>query len=360
VVSYRCLRVYHVLTVVNNHMRKTSTRDIANAIGLSHATVSYVLSGRKDKGISEQTMRRVMDVAKQLNYRQNRVAPSVFRGYTQVLGVLMPDSDSTFFARILGGVQKACHECDFVVHLTYTERDPDIEAKDVNRMLEHRVAGVLVVETGLSRSMPHPWLSSLVAEGIPCVIVDDADACDVVGCVVSDDFEGARLIVNHLLSHGHRRIAFLTGVSVTSCVRERRVGFEAAMKGAGCDTEGLISCFEYSEQNVFSAVANMLANNNPPTAIFADTDYAAEVVMNVLYKMNLRVPHDIAVVGYADTELSRGLRLTTVHQDAHTMGYIAAKRLLVQAGGELLPNEIVRIPSSLVVRRTCGCSDIIA
>lgn len=341
--------------MVSPRLRKTSTRDIASAAGVSHATVSYVLNGRDDQGISDQTRRRVLEAAKQLNYRVNRVAPSVFRGYTQMLGVLMPDNDNSFFARILSGVQRACHEKDFAVQLTYTERDPEVEINDVKLMLEHRVAGIVVVETGLSCSTPHPWLDSLLAENVPCVMVDDADAAFAFDCVVSDDVQGARLVVNHLIAHGHKRIAFLTGVSITSSVRDRETGYVAAMAEAGYETSGLLLKLNYSNQIVALAVGELLRSNDPPTAIFANTDYAAEVVLLELDRRNLRVPQDIAVVGYANTELSRGLQLTTIHQDARTMGYTAAMRLLMRTAGETLPNEVVRVPCTLVTRRTCGC-----
>ncbi|HEY3328773.1 MAG TPA: LacI family DNA-binding transcriptional regulator [Capsulimonadaceae bacterium] len=341
--------------MVNTGLRKTSTRDIALEAGVSHATVSYVLNGRNDRGISEETRRRVLESAKKLNYRQNRVAPSVFRGYTQMLGVLMPDNDNSFFARILSGVQRACHERDFAVQLTYTERDPEVEFNDVNRMLEHRVAGILVVETGLSRATPHPWLNALVAEKIPCVMVDDADASDYVDCVVSDDVQGAKLVMEHLLEHGHKRIAFLTGECVTSSVRARQTGYAAVMRGAGLDAAKYVRSQAYSAENIARAVESLLADPNPPTAIFANTDYAAEVVLAVLACMNVKVPTDMAVVGYADTELSRGLQLTTVHQDAQAMGYVAATRLLDRIAGDVIPNDIVRISNTLVLRKSCGC-----
>jgi LacI family transcriptional regulator len=336
-------------------MRKTSTRDIANVAGVSQATVSYILNGRKDQGISEPTRARVLQAASELNYRPNRVAPSVFRGYTHMLGVLMPDSDSSFFARILSGIQQACHEADFAIHLAYSEREQAAEQKDISLMLEHRVAGIIVVETGESLREQHRWLAGLVAEGVPCAMIDDRSLAGTVECVVSDDLDGGALAARHLIEHGHKRIGFITNSCSTSAVRDRRDGFLAAMRDEGLDCADLVSDDVLHMREMEPVIDKWLRLPNPPTAIFAGSDYVASHVIGFLEERGVSVPGDVAVIGYADTELSEGLRLTTVRQDARRMGYLAAKRMLARLNGDISDAEVVRVDTSLVIRRSCGC-----
>lgn len=333
-------------------MRKTSTRDIANVAGVSQATVSYILSGRTDQSISDTTRERVLHAAHALRYRPNRLAAGFFGGKSGMIGIVFPNVEVSFFSRMFRGIQQACKAHDSVSILTFTQTDALSEQREVNRMLEHRVDGLIIVPSQYTL----PWFEDVRVEELPCVILDDrtyAAKCDVVA---SDDVPGAMQAVRYLISLGHERIAMIGGPEEMTSYRDRRQGYIQALSEAGVDFDPdlYIAAGSVEESDQFNAKVWNLIEKGRPTAVFAATDYFANDFIAALGSRGLSVPGDISVVGYSDSEISVGRDLTTVHQDSFAMGVETAERLFRRIAEPELERKEILLPTQMVIRKSCA------
>jgi LacI family transcriptional regulator len=335
--------------------RRISSHDVAHHAGVSRATVSFVLNGRTDLRIAAETRERVLRAASELGYRPNGVARSLVRGKTQTIGVIVPRLDSSFTADIVNGIQEACAGRDYRVLLAYSLHAPDVEAKEAYVLLEQRVDGILCVAGHRTLDETHRWLAQALAEHVPCVLVKQHLPDLAVDYVVSDDDHGARAAVKHLLHLGHRRIGHLSAGTRASSARERDAGYRAALADAGVAVdESLIAGGSYRPESATAGMTTLLQLPEPPTAVFAANDSMAAAALEVATQRGLRVPEDVALVGYGDVSMARYLRLTTVHQPAKRMGLRAAERLFDRLEDPDLPPEGIVLPTRLVVRATCG------
>lgn len=335
--------------------RKPSGADVARAAGVSQTTVSFVLSGRSDIAIPEATRERVRQVARKLGYRANGVARSLSRGRTQTIGVIVPRLDSSFCGQIAQGIEDACIEANFHVLLAHTMHRPEVESRQIELLLEHRVDGLIrVVDEWTIAELPRS-VEELVAEQVPCVLIDDRSRAGRVDCIVSDDVQGARLAVRHLLDLGHRRIAHVGAGDRTSTARDRAAGYREALGEAGIEVdEDLIVGRSFSMHSTAESVKSLCALSDPPTALFCANDRLAADTIQAFEEWGLGVPEDRAVVGYADMEFAHYLRLTSVHQHSERMGRLAVERLLRRIADSELAPETVVVPTRLVVRKSCG------
>ncbi len=335
--------------------RNPSSADVARLAGVSPTTVSFVINGRRDILIPEETRARVLRVARELGYLPNSLARSLARGRTQTVGVIVPSLDSSFSAHIVQGVQDACFEQGYRVLLTHSQHDPTIEAKEVDLLLEHRVDGLIGVASDETVLPMAGWLDAVIREGVACVVVDDCTYAGKADCVASDDEGGARQAVGHLLGRGHRRIAHLCAGARTSTARDRRRGYAAALAAAGVALdEALVTGEAFEMPDPARSLRALLGLPHPPTALFAANDYMAADALEALRERGVRVPEDMALVGYGDTRVGRYLHLTTVRQDPQRMGRAAAQRLFARlADPKLAPEEII-LPTELVIRESCG------
>jgi DNA-binding LacI/PurR family transcriptional regulator len=339
--------------------RRVTAKEVAKRAGVSLTTVSFVLSGQTERAISEETRERVLSTAVELGYRPNGLVRSLVRGKTLTIGVIVPRLDSSFHAAIVQGIQEVCIERDYRILLADSQHRFEREKKQVDLLLEHRVDGLISVALAddVSGSEEKDWLDKLVAEGIVMVVIDDHSCAEAVDCVVSDDFRGAQLAVNHLIQLGHRRIAHLSAGEGMSSARDRRAGYAAALQAAGIpiDTR-LITGTSYfmTIAELTAAISEIFVVPERPTALFAvNDDMAAEAVI-VARQFGLQVPADLAVVGYGNTEVGRHLGLTTIHQDPLEMGRRAALRLFSRLDEPDMEAECQVLPVHLIVRDSCG------
>lgn len=328
--------------------RRINSIDVARRAGVSQTTVSFVLNERTDVPIPPATRERVFQAARDLGYRRNRVAHSLVRGRTHTIGVIVPRLGSSFTAHIADGVQETLAKHNYRLLLAHTQHDPDREAREVALLLEHRVDGLICVAGEATVAAMPGWLDEIAADQIPCVIVDDRTHALRVDCVVSDDVAGARAATDHLIALGHRRVAHLAAGERNSSARDRRAGYQAALREH--NLAELIAGDGFLAADVGPAVADLLDRPNPPTALFVANDYLAADVLEVLRARGVRVPDDVSLVGYGDTRVGRCLQLSTVYQNAGRLGRVAAERLLSRlAEPDLAPREII-LSTNLVVR----------
>jgi DNA-binding LacI/PurR family transcriptional regulator len=335
--------------------RRATGKEVAERAGVSLTTVSFVLNGRKDVAIPEETRQRVIDAARELGYRPNRLVRGLVRGRTQTVGVIVPRLDSSFHAAVVHGIQSVLAQQGYRTLLADSEHCFKTERHEVELLLEHRVDGI--VSVALPDDVPQEalleWVANLAGDGVPVVIVDDYSASGIADCVITDDEHGARMVVTYLAGLGHRRIAHLSAGSAMSSARSRRKGYEAAIRDGRLAVDPVLvagtSYFMTSEETR-AHVSRLLGADPRPTAIFcANDDMAAECVA-AAREAGLGIPDDLSVAGYGDTAAGHLLDITTVHQDPVSMGKRAAERLLERLDAPDCPPANISLPVQLVVR----------
>ncbi len=332
-------------------INRASMLDVARRAGFSRTTVSYVLNDRQDVAIPQATRSQILRVAQEMGYRPNGIARSLVRNRTQTVGVIMPSLASSFHAEIVNGIQRECMRREYRVLLAYSADSAATEHAQARLLLENRVEGVLCVTSAHTCALAEAWVREVLREGVAAVLVDHILPDVPVDFVVSDDRSGTAQVMEHLLGLGHRRIAHLSGGDQASPSVERCAGYRAALEAAGLEVDPrLIAGDSFNSRHVEEWVEQLLTAGERPTALFAANDDLAAEALLALERRGLRVPEEIALVGYGDQRMARYLRLTTVDQAPREMGRRAAERLFERIDAPDAPPAGIRTPARLVVR----------
>ena len=335
--------------------RKSSSADVAARAGVSRTTVSYVLSGRADASISLVTRERVLQAARELSYRSNRLANGVLRGQTRMIGVVVPNLLHSFYNRIVQGIHDECDEQGLSVLLTHSRGSRQIEERNVELLMEYRVEGLVCVCYSREESQALAWAAEVCEQELPCVLVDYQPTDLPIDSVISDDVAGSRAAVEHLIGLGHRRIAHLLGDQHGSSAMQRREGYRQALRASRLPfEESLAVGGRYTLEEGARATRAVLDLSEPPSAIFAANDIMAEGALQVLAERGLEAPRDVSLVGYGDLDVSRGFGLSSVSQNSLDMGRRAVRCLLERQAQKEGAAQRIMVPTQLVVRRTCG------
>lgn len=333
-------------------MKRVTSNDIARAVGVSQATVSYVLSGRwRELGVRQETRDTVVAAAQRLGYRVNLLAQGLKSGNTRLIGVLAPCVTFSFFSEVVRGAEDVASARDYIMVLMHTDEDSVKETKKIAVLQTYNVAGVLVIP---AMSKPEPAVfTALMAGGVPVVLADKLVADLDCHAVVSADRDGAMAVVNHLLTLGHRRIAHLRGPAGVSTAEARLAGYREALRAADVPPNpAWVAGDGWTEAQGYAAAMTLLRRRHRPTAIFAASDMAAFGVYRAAAELGLRIPQDLSVAGYSDIEGAARLAvpLTTVRQPAREIGRRAAEKLLnlIETGTDT--PQVVLLPVELVVR----------
>lgn len=316
-------------------------RDVAAKAGVSVATVSRVFN-RKGP-IKEDTMRRVMEIAAELQYVPHAGARSLSTRSTRTIGVVLPDLHGEFFSEVIRGIDLAARAEGYHLLLSGSHADRE-EMRAVVQAVRGLVDGLIVMSPDLEPS-------ALVADlpnGLPVVLLN----ARVGGhpSVTIDNSGGARDVVRHVHSLGHRRIAFIGGPQHNVDAEQRRRGYRAAMKELALEV--LEHDGHFTEESGFDAGRTIASMKKRPSAVFAANDAMAIGALSAFREAGLRIPEDVALVGFDDIPIARFLTppLTTVKVPIAELG---------RKGFELLANgddarRAAKLTTSLVVRRSCG------
>src|SRR4051794_14593183 len=320
-----------------------SIRDVAARAGVSPATVSRVFT--RPDAVADETRRRVVAAADALRYTPNPVARSLAKGRTGNLGIVVPDIANSFSATITKAVQREASRDGYALFLTGSEEVAGDEEQWA-RAMAAQVDGLLLV----SPQMPDEALMAL-ADLIPLVVTNRV--VDGIPAVLTDTFEATGHAVEHLHALGHRRLVYLAGPSgYSNDVRVR--GFRAACAGLGI---GASELGPFHARFSAGVRAGDLGLATDATAVVAYNDEVAVGVINRLADRGLRVPEDVSVVGFDDTQLAEMVtpRLTTVRIPAAAAGVSAVGMLLAAVTGrEPRPPACLQLPGELIVRASTG------
>jgi LacI family transcriptional regulator len=315
--------------------------DVANAAGVSLRTASRVLND--DPRVASLTRQRVRDAMLDLRFQPDAMARSLRAGTDTAVGFVVESIADPFFAEVIDSVEQELSRHGRSVLVTSTRRDPLWERDVIGRMLQRRIAGLLLCPTGED----HSWLG---AERVPVVLVDRPAPGLAADLVEIDDHRAAFGAVEHLIAHGHRRIAYLgdTPAIPTSAARLRGYRDAVARYGAQAD-ERLVNWNCATSQDAARAVAGLLGVAPPPTAILSATTRASLGAVPALHEAGRT---DLALVAFGDFPMADALRpaVTVVDHPGPEIGRVAAARLLARLGQPGLPAERIQVPARLIER----------
>jgi LacI family transcriptional regulator len=323
--------------------------DVARLAGVGTMTVSRVLSGSVK--VSEETTRRVFDAIATLNYRPNEVARALRDQRSHQIGVIVPNLVDPFFAICAQTVSVVAKEHAYSVIIATADEDPDIEYNEASRMLRRQVEGfVIIPAVGVSR------LGGSEFSRTPVVTLDRPIENSSFDSVVVENKFGSQLGVNHLIQHGHRRIAFFGLSRNLYTIRARFEGYREALKKANLKPEFYFGNSTQSE--MLATLRGVLDSKNPPTAFYCSNNLITRNAIHALAHLKVKMPDSVALVGFDDFETANILNppLTVVRQpitDLARMGSnILFSRLLNNDRSER--GKRIVLPVELVLRESCG------
>lgn len=301
-------------------------KDIARFAGVSTSTVSHVIN--KDRFVSEAIKERVETAINMLNYAPSALARSLKLNRTRTIGMLISASSNPFYSELVRGVERSCFERDYSLVLCNTEGDEQRMNRNLETLMQKRVDGLLLLcaETHQpSREMMQRYPS------IPAVIMDWAPFDGDSDVIQDNSLLGGELATRYLIDKGYTRIACITGPLDKTPARLRLEGYRGAMTRAGLnipESYEITGDFEFS--GGFEAMRKLLALPLPPQAVFSGNDAMAVGAYQALWQAGLRIPQDMAIIGYDDIELARYMMppLTTIHQPKDELGELAVDVLI--------------------------------
>ncbi len=333
--------------------RMPSGWDIARIAGVSQSTVSRVMN--HDPRISEATRERVEAAMSRLGYRPNAAARTLITGRSHLIGLVVSNITNPFYPEMIESIVAAAAEHDYTVVLGNTQESEDLQLSLLDLLIEQQVDGAILTS---------PLRESAAAiarrglDRVPLVTVNRRMTGQRLDSVHLDNVGAGRLVAEHLVGLGHRRIGFVGGLASASTNADRLAGVRAALRELGSPVRAQdVVDGEFTWRHGYDAATAALGVPSRPTALICADDLIALGVMDAALDLGLRIPDDVAVVGFDDVPVAalRQIALTTVRQPVAEMGRRAVELLVdrITKGPDADPVEVVLAPS-LVVRRTCG------
>lgn len=337
-------------------MRKTTIKDIAQAAKISPSAVSLVMNNRP--GVSQKTRSMVLRIAEALNYIPNNAARSLVIKHSHTIGLIISDITDPFYPELAKGIEEKANSRGYSIILCNTGGRIDNEYQCIINLMSRRVDGI-ILSTVLCDDHN---LDILMEDEFPFILVNkilmNHVQSDQIDHVVVDNYAGGYKAIEHLYKIGHDRIAILTGVPKSSTIIARTEGAYDAIRDYGIkfNEKFKIRC-DYSMQKAFNAAKKLLRYKTYPTAFFAEDDNMALGVREAVLSLGLRIPEDVAIIGFDDINISSlaGIELTTVSHKKYAMGTIATGILVDKIEGKMprMVNKVV-LDAELIARKTCG------
>ena len=334
--------------------RVPTIRDVARAAGVSVGTVSKALNGQGQ--LRHETRAHVRQVASELGFRPNDLMQSLLRQKSFTVGLISTDSYGRFSSPLMEGIEDALGAAQFSVFLCNASDDPARERQHIESLLSKRVDGIIVTAR---RTDPRAAID-LGVVGVPILYAYTQTNNPGDLCLLPDDAQGGQLATEHLIRAGRKHIVHITGPEKFLAVRERRAGYEAALKAHGLKLKHSVLSGPWSEAWGYEAVTQLLERDrNKIDAIFCGSDQIARGAVDALRERGVRVPSQIAVVGYDNWEIIAAATrpaLTTIDMNLHELGRLAATKLLGLIDGHK-DSGVQRFPCRLIARASCGTSE---
>lgn len=328
-------------------MSKITSLQVAQRAGVSQSAVSRVFT--PGASASAQTVEKVRKAAADLGYRPNMMARAMITGKSRIIGLVVAYLDNQFYPLALQLLSNALQKQGYHI-LVFTASNSQGAAEEVmQELLDYQVDGIITASVGMTNDLTR----RCNAAGIPVVMFNRGQEGADVSSVTSANVAGGRAVAQFLLSCGHKTIAHISGWSGSSTGRDRQAGFCDALAEAGMTPQVIDGMFD--RDTAMAATHTLMNSTQPPDAIFVGNDHMAFAVLDALRQdLALRVPDDVAVIGYDDVPLAAwpAYDLTTMRQPVNRMVQATVDTLLTRIADPTTPASRIEIESPLITRGT--------
>ncbi|MBN9297950.1 MAG: LacI family DNA-binding transcriptional regulator [Filimonas sp.] len=329
-------------------------KDIARALGLSTSTVSRAL--RDSYEISEDTKKLVREYAQEHNYRPNPIALSLKEKRSRSIGVIVCEIANSFFSQIINGIESIAYDKGYNVIISQSHESFERELLDLNYLASRSIDGLLISVSTETSDFEH--LKSLHNKGLPIVFFDRIVHDITTHKVAVDNFKGGYDATTHLIKNGFKSIANISIAQHSSITQDRLGGYKQALEDNNMPVnDSLIKFCKHgglAYEELENALDELFSLENKPEAIFTASDKITTGCLRYFKSHNIRVPEDIALVGFSNSDLADLLQpsLTVVKQPAFEMGQVATELLLqlIEAKRPDKQFESKVLPTELIIR----------
>ncbi len=334
--------------------RPATLVDVAQAAKVSIATASRAINGRRY--VSDDTRAQVLRAAEQLKFRPSSLARGFRAQRSQIIGMVVPDISSPFYAAALRGAQHVLSRTGYTVLVCDTEEQPQREREALEVLMGQRVAGVILAPVGRELN---DFIQTMASRSTALVAIDNRLGEHAVDTVLMDNVGGAIALTSHLVEHGHRRIGHVAGILSETSGADRLSGYHKALEMAGLPfQQELVAEGDWTEASGYAQCSRLLELDEPPTALIVASSLMAVGALLALRDRAIDVPARMAVACFDDAPWAPLVEpaLTALHRQDYALGATAAELILRQldhlpsvSGTEHL------LPMTVIARRSCGC-----
>jgi DNA-binding LacI/PurR family transcriptional regulator len=335
-------------------MRKkyTTIKDIAKALDISFATVSRALGDKYD--VSQETRQKVLEKARELNYKPNSNATGLVQRNTYNLGVIIPSITNYYFSTVITGIQEIAQQNGFRIVLYITNDSMEVESKVLENLSGSSLDGLLACVSAHCNNTAK--FQKIIDEGLPVVFFDRVISSIKTSKVVQDDYNGAFTAVEYLIRCGYKKIAHITGPKELLLTENRLKGYFKALKAYGLPVrEKFVIHSGFSQNDGESDTAILFSDkNDAPDAIFAVCDRKGIGAMLTLKAMNIRIGKEVGIIGFTNDPMSEIISptMSTVAEPAYEIGKTSCELLLKHIRKNNFPAEQITFSCDLIARES--------
>lgn len=316
---------------------KATIHDIAEKLQVTASTVSRALNN--NPRISEATKKKVLKIAKELNYQPNNIASALRSGKSRLIGVIVPTANRNFFSSVIRGIEEIANSLNYKIIISQSYDEFEKEVQTVETLLNARVDGIIASIGKNTENVAH--FQKVLKKGIPLVLFDRISNELEVSQVVIDDYFGAYQTVEHLIQNGCKRIVHFTSSQRINIYKERKRGYEDALKDNGLEVNPELILFSNMQLEDGRRIMQEIIDKKIPfDGVFSSSDYSIMGAMQVLKENGFNIPQDVKLAGFGNEPFTSFTEpaITTVDQKSIPMGKITAETFF-----ELLNSETVSI-----------------
>ena len=338
-------------------MKKIYLKDIAKDLNISKTAVSLVLNDRGDENkISKETQKRIVEYAKEINYRPNQLARGLSRGKSETIGLIVPNISDIFYAKIASQIEKKARFHSYTVVYSSSNENPKIEKELIISMINRQVDGLIIAST--QQNLVD--IQNLKNINFPFVLIDRHYPDIETNFVIVDHFGGTKDVTEQLIKNGRRKIGFITIQSNLDAIEQRLLGYQDALKSNGLETKNEyvkqlnVANYQKDMKHAIHDLVKPLVNVD---AIVFSTHYLAASGLRELKQLNVKLPQEVAIVSFDELGAFDLVEppITTSKQPVKDIGNLAVKILINNIENKNIKTETESVlKTKLLIRKSCG------